>query len=285
GVPPPSSPLPPSPHPAPVPLTTSSSLTHCPELDLSVVLSPAPKTGHAHIKTCQKSNRSPPKPHPRKQTGKKRNAKVCFVEPVAVRVTAEPHVAVSSDALCHEPFRGQRKSRGYHHVSRQSRSVEPPAAESIQDPGYLEKAEMNTTLALKAELQSVQGAEFNPQKAIKETLQRSEKTKNLINIRATEVVNVSRSRHLFTSLISVSVEQDELISQAVQERLLLAPSQHHDRTADGPSLLPFMTPGLFRQRPLPPDEEPVDSDPRPCTWPAHSTFDLYKRQRRWEATP
>ena len=32
----------------------------------------------------------------------------------------------------------------------------------------------------------LQGAEFNPQKAIKETLQKSERTKNLINTRAAD---------------------------------------------------------------------------------------------------
>lgn len=100
------------------------------------------------------------------------------------------------------------------------------------------------------------------------------------------VVNVSRSQQLFTSLVSVSVQQDELISQALQERLLLAPSPHcRDKTAEGPTLLHFMTSDLFRQVPLPPMEDPVGYKLHPSTWPHHATFDLYNRHSRWEAAP
>ncbi|XP_026214360.1 protein phosphatase 1 regulatory subunit 35 [Anabas testudineus] len=275
---------PPSPHPAPVPLTSSSSLTHCPELDLSVTLSPAPKTGREHLKprpprTGEKSDQSQRKSHPRRHTGRTRNTQVCFEEPVAITVTPEPHITLSRDASSQQPVRGQRSSRG-------RPCVKPPAAAAIQDPVCLKNAELHTTLALKAELQSLQGVEFNTQKAIQETLQRSERTKNLINTKATEVVNVSRSQQLFTSLVSVSVQQDELISQALQERLLLAPSPHcRDKTAEGPTLLHFMTSDLFRQVPFPPMEDPVGYKLHPSTWPHHSTFDLYNRHSRWEAAP
>ncbi|XP_035510546.1 protein phosphatase 1 regulatory subunit 35 [Morone saxatilis] len=148
-------------------------------------------------------------------------------------------------------------------------------------------AELNTTLALKAELQSLQGVEFNSRKAIQETLQRSKRAKNLINTRATEVVNVSPSQLLFTSLVSVDVQDDQLISQVLQDRLLLAlpPRCHGSKAAASPSLLPFMTSDLFRQKPLSPEEEPVNYKLRPSTRHPQWTFDLYRRQRRCKATP
>ncbi|XP_070704471.1 protein phosphatase 1 regulatory subunit 35 [Pempheris klunzingeri] len=280
---------PPSPHPIPLPLCpSSSSVTHCPELDLSVTLSPAPKSGHTHLKprsVKQQSDQSHQKAHPRGQTGRKGNTQVCFAEPVTVTITPEPHVTLNRHALPQQPIRSQRRRRGRYHAPTQCE--EPPAAAASQDPACLERAELNTTLALKAELQSVQGAEFNAQKAIQETLRRSERTKNLINTRATEVVNVSRSQLLFTSLVSVEVKNDQLLSQAMQDRLLLAPPPRCQgtKTTDGPSLLLFKTPDLLRQKPLPREEEPVNYKPCPLTRPTHSTFDLYRRLRRCEATP
>lgn len=282
---------PPSPHLPPLPIASSSSVTHCPELDLTVTHSPTPKTGHTHLrtrplKTSRQSVQSQLKSHFKRHTGNK-STKVCFEEPVVITVTPEPHITQSRDVQPQQPVRGQRRNRGRHHVKTQIRqTVEPPAAVTNQEPGCLEKAELNTTLALKAELQSLQGVEFNPQKAIQATLQQSERTKNLISTRATEVVNISRSQHLFTSLVSINVQKEEFLSQALQDRLHLAPSPNcQEKAAEGPSLLQFMTSDLFRQKPLPQEEEPISYRLKPSPWPSGSTFDLYNRQRRWEATP
>ncbi|XP_051242979.1 protein phosphatase 1 regulatory subunit 35 isoform X2 [Dicentrarchus labrax] len=268
---------PPSPHPpAPLPLSSSAPLTGCPDLDLSITLSPAPKTCNTQLK-LRPQKASQQKPLPRGQ--------VCFEEPVVVRVTPEPHISVNKDSLPQQPIKGQKRNSGRHHAPRQL--VDPPAAASNPDPRCLEMAELNTTLALKAELQSLQGVEFNSRKAIQETLQRSERTKNLINTRATEVVNVSPAQLLFTSLVSVDVQEDQLISQVLQDRLLLAlpPRCHGSKAAARPSLLPFMTSDLLRQKPLSPEEEPVNYKLHPSTRHPQWTFDLYRQRRRYEATP
>lgn len=96
-------------------------------------------------------------------------------------------------------------------------------------------------------------------------------------------VNVSRSQVLFNSLVCVNVQEDQLISQMLQHRL--QPSCHGNKVADGPSLLLFMTSDHLRQKPFPLEEEPVNYKPRPLTYPACSTFDLHRRERRWEAMP
>ncbi|XP_049926695.1 protein phosphatase 1 regulatory subunit 35 [Epinephelus moara] len=273
-----------SPHPpppAPLPLTSySPSLTGCPELDLSVTLSPAPKTSHTHLKlrplkTSQQTDQSQLKLGLQGQNGRKRNIQVCSEDRMVVRVTSEK----SRDAPPQQAIRGQRRNRGCHHAPTQQ--AEPPAAVSNQDPSCLERAELNTTLALKAELQSLQGAEFNSQKAVLETLLKSERTKNLINTRATEEVNVSRSQLLFSSLVCVDVQEDQLISQMLQHRLLLPPPLpgHGAKAADGPSLQFFMTSDHLRQKPVPPEEELVNHKPCPSPRPAYSTFDLYRRGR------
>ncbi|KAF0032175.1 hypothetical protein F2P81_014465 [Scophthalmus maximus] len=97
------------------------------------------------------------------------------------------------------------------------------------------------------------------------------------------VVNVSRSRLLFTSLVSVNVQKDQLINQVLQDRLATCPLGHDNKASDGPSLLLFMSSDLLRQKPLPPAGEPVNYKPHPSSRPAHSTFDLCRRRRQWEA--
>ncbi|XP_058509861.1 protein phosphatase 1 regulatory subunit 35 isoform X2 [Solea solea] len=242
-----------SPLPAPRPLMLTSSVSGCPELDLSVVASPAPKSERAKL-----HHRS------HAQTARKKDAQMCCTteQPAEGTVTLEPHFTSHQ-----QPVRVLRQL------------LECPA-----DPGCTESAGLNSTLALKAELQSLQGAEFNSQRAIQETLRRSERTKNLINTRATEVVNVSRSQHLFTSLVSVSVQKDRLLSQSLHDRALTHPHSQDLRAAHGPSLDIFMSSNMVRQKPLPPNEEPVHDKPKPSSRPAHSTFDLFRRQRRWEGT-
>ncbi|XP_021163902.2 protein phosphatase 1 regulatory subunit 35 [Fundulus heteroclitus] len=275
---------PPSPHPVPAPLPAGSCEMHCPELDLSLTLSPAPKTDHRQQQPCrprqsQQGDHLQPRLRPRGQTGKKRNTKVHFKRPVVI-VTPEPHVVPHQ-----QPIRAKRRSSEHHQGSC---SVAPPAAAGVLEPGSLRKPELNSTLALKEELQSLQEAEFNSQKALQETLQKSGRTKTLINARATDVVNVSRSQLLFSSLVSVSVQEDELLSQALQARLMLAPPPSFscdNKTAEGPSLNCFITSDLFRQKPLPQEEEPTYCKPSLIPCPADSTFDLYRRQRCWEATP
>ncbi|KAK9541076.1 hypothetical protein VZT92_001150 [Zoarces viviparus] len=258
----------PSPHPAPFPLSSSSPI-HCPELDLSVTLNSAPKTSRTHMKPTplkfgQQSDQSQLKPFPQRQTGRGANIQVFFEEPEDLTVTSEQ----SRDIPPKQPIRAPRQwveSRGGR------------LTVSNQDPGFLERVGLNTTLALKAELQSLQGAEFNSQKAIQETLRRSERTKTLINTRATEEVNVSRSQLLFTSLVCVEVQEDQLISQVLQHRLL--PPCLGNKAADGPSLLLFMTSDHLRQKPVPLEEEPVNYKPCPLLFPTCSTFDLHRRGR------
>ncbi|XP_023184788.1 protein phosphatase 1 regulatory subunit 35-like isoform X5 [Xiphophorus maculatus] len=200
----------PSPNTIPAPFPSHSCVTHCPELDLSVSLSPAPNPDHMQQKTCrlkqsQHSDEPQQRPHPRRQTERKRNTK-----------------------------------------------------------------EM----------------EFNSKKALQQTLLKSRRTKTLIDARAIEVVNVSPSQHLFNSLVSVSVQEDELLSQVLQAKLILAPlPSHYYKSAESPSLNFFITSELFRKKPLQQEEEPAKCKPSPVACPAYSTFDLYRRQRCWEAIP
>lgn len=100
-------------------------------------------------------------------------------------------------------------------------------------------------------------------------------------------VNVSRSQVLFTSLVSVDVQEDQLITQLLQDKLLLAPPSQcrGRRNIKGPSSLFFITSDLLRQKPLSPEEVPFSRKLSTSACPAHATFDLYRRQQSWETTP
>lgn len=100
-------------------------------------------------------------------------------------------------------------------------------------------------------------------------------------------VNVSRSQVLFTSLVSVDVQEDQLITQLLQDKLLLAPPSQcrGRRNTKGPSSLFFITSDLLRQKPLSPEEVPFSRKLSTSACPTHATFDLYRRQQSWETTP
>ncbi|XP_029364581.1 protein phosphatase 1 regulatory subunit 35 isoform X2 [Echeneis naucrates] len=264
---------PPSPHPVPLSFPSTSFMIGCPELDLSITLGSTPKTSNSQLKH-----------HPRGQSQKKRDTQVCFEDPLVVKVTPECHITISNNAPSQQPHRGPRGSRGCHHPRQ---LVESPVAAVNSDMGCPERAELNTTLALRAELQSLQSTEFNVQRAIQKTLQKSERTKNLISSRATEVVNISRSRSLFNSLVSVDVQKDQLIGYVQQDMRPLVMRSHifNIKAVEGPSLLHVIPSDLLRQKPFSPDEALVSQKSHLSQRLTRPTFDLYRRQSRWEATP
>lgn len=101
------------------------------------------------------------------------------------------------------------------------------------------------------------------------------------------VVNVSPSQFLYTSLVSIDVQEDQFISKVLQERLQLVPALHSpdNKTADGPSHIHFMPSLLIRQNPLPPEEGTCKIKPHPSAHNIQSTFDLFRRQKCCNAMP
>ncbi|TNM94293.1 hypothetical protein fugu_002469 [Takifugu bimaculatus] len=261
-----------SPPPSPLPFSHSKILPFCstltfvsqsPELDLSTTLSPSSTPVKSSTRTegeqGVKSTTS----------GRRKTSQLCFAQPVA---TLEP--VLTPDTLP-QRSNGAQKNKHHHRVPRQCIFTPTEVADHS-----LEEIRLNSTLALKKELQLLQETEFNSQKAIKETLQTSERTKVLMNIRTTDVVNLSRSQLLYNSLVNVDIQKDQFISQAVQERLPLAPHPccHSNKEGDSPSHLIFLTPHLMRQQPFSSEEGTANSKLCPLPHSSHSAFDLYRRQ-------
>ncbi|XP_058618608.1 protein phosphatase 1 regulatory subunit 35 [Onychostoma macrolepis] len=151
-----------------------------------------------------------------------------------------------------------------------------------------EGAELNTTLALRAELEEVESQVFDPEKAVKEKLLSSSLTKNHISSKAAEGLNFPRSQHLYRALVSVSLSRDQLISQALQDRPALAPPTatltNKSQPLEAPDLLQFYSPDkMLRETPLLPGDRIPLPRPRPVPRPAHTTFHLHHRHKLWES--
>ncbi|KAL4631434.1 protein phosphatase 1 regulatory subunit 35 [Arapaima gigas] len=163
------------------------------------------------------------------------------------------------------------------------------ATDPEQPEALGEEAVLNTTLALKAELLDLASKQFEPKKAVQQQLKGSTHTRNHITVRATEgVLNIPRSQQLYQALISVSVSEDQLVSQALHDRLMLVPTScshgNKEPPPEGPNLLAFYSPvELLRETPFLPGDELKLPQLRPVPRPSQATFDLYHKQRQWEA--
>ncbi|XP_072318232.1 protein phosphatase 1 regulatory subunit 35 [Eucyclogobius newberryi] len=155
--------------------------------------------------------------------------------------------------------------------------VPPQPEASIQ---LTSGAELNTTLALRAELQSLEEAQWDAAKTLKENLEKNERTQTLINSRATHGVSFPRRAQLYSSLVSVHVSEGHVIRRAAVQRLPLAAAPKAPPLAStGPSLLPLTSNLYHRPLPLQPSPAPFIR-PRPHS----ASFSLFQRQQRWSAT-
>ncbi|KAJ8005024.1 hypothetical protein DPEC_G00142350 [Dallia pectoralis] len=254
------------PVPAPVPLVPDSPL-ECPELDLSLPVSPEP-------------------PHPIPASQKRRQVRFAPELPLAVTVIAESsHAPLPRQQAEHSSSFSTAKELHYDGALRRRVNWTELGSRKVTGGSLPVGPELNTTLALQAELDEVAGAEFNSKKAVQGQLQKSVRTKNSVSARATEGVNVPPSQQLYRALVSLNVEEEELINQAQRDRLVLAPPSrsHGNKAEDGPDLQVFFRWDMLREKPRLPGEDLTMPLPQPIPRPAHTTFDLYHRQKRWES--
>ncbi|KAG9269427.1 protein phosphatase 1 regulatory subunit 35 [Astyanax mexicanus] len=270
----------------PLPLSPAHLPIQCPELDLSVTLSPERPAALAGAL---------------KKKGK-------HTRPRQVRFDVNPESRTKPSAPCEarslgtlpitkatpQPCSNQSAPGKPHSKRKEGSQTDGGCGQfqpyvSAQTDGQLDEgAELNTTLALKAEIQKLEEAEFDPNEAVREKLQRSTLTQEYIRARASEALNFPRSQNLYQGLVSVSLSHDEIINQVLQDRpslaLPTASFKSRPRSAEGPDLLTFYSPQLlFREMPLLPGDQIPLPRLRPEPRPAHTTFHLHQRHRQWEA--
>ncbi|XP_018588737.1 protein phosphatase 1 regulatory subunit 35 [Scleropages formosus] len=285
------------PQPSPVPLGCDHPVSQ-PELDLSLTLTPERpvreeglprwvgrgwgQMGHGQRRNSRSKVHFHIRPKSGASGGKSSGA-----------LSEEPHVVAVAPEKCSLSGRTQTLCRstaadlvGKKNMKKPEDMV--PTALHEQPDAPSEGVALNTTLALKAELMDLAKKQFDPRKAVQQQLKLSTHTRNHISSRATEGVNIPRSQQLYQELISISVSEDQLISQALHDRLVLVPPScshgNKEPPAEGPNLLAFYSPGeLLRETPFLPGDELKLPRPHPVPHPSQATFDLYHRQRQWEA--
>ncbi|XP_041034718.1 protein phosphatase 1 regulatory subunit 35 [Carcharodon carcharias] len=151
----------------------------------------------------------------------------------------------------------------------------------------LASPEYNTTLALGQELQQLREAGFDARRAATEQLKRSSVTRQCVEGKVTEGLNVPKDLQRYKGLVSLEVPVDEVLSVAVQEKMLLVKPRAENKKVVGveaPDLTMFYDPlELLTETPhLSVEGLPalkVQAQPKPAAKP----FDLYRKLRQWEA--
>ncbi|XP_023650598.1 protein phosphatase 1 regulatory subunit 35 isoform X2 [Paramormyrops kingsleyae] len=213
----------------PVPAGCSRLTTH-PDLDLSVTLTPEKPSIEAGILKQGKRGGRRPQRQVRFNISPKSKETVIKLS----RNPAQEHVvctAVTEPSSQQEATQTTRGSKNHNELNgrKSGKKLGRPEGVSVsrlaeEGSGKLcQGAELNTTLALKAELEDQAEKEFDPRRAVQQRLKASAYTKSNISVRATGGVNIPRSQNLYRELVSISVPEDQLISQALYDRLKLVP--------------------------------------------------------------
>nr|XP_033780135.1 protein phosphatase 1 regulatory subunit 35 isoform X2 [Geotrypetes seraphini] len=88
-------------------------------------------------------------------------------------------------------------------------------------PCSLSSPEYNASLALGQEMLAVAEKGFDARKAVADQLQKSSVTRQCVDGKVAEGMNIPREKQLFQGLVSLQVPTEEILSSAVQEKLLM----------------------------------------------------------------
>ncbi|XP_076842341.1 protein phosphatase 1 regulatory subunit 35-like isoform X2 [Brachyhypopomus gauderio] len=260
--------------PPPLPLSPATPPPQCPELDLSIT-----HLDQLDLSTHLEELQRPAGPGAGDRGRPCRRQRQVRFAVSPSRSVDQPVITMVIPESCVNQSRTEKpNSTGKQNVSAQS------------DLPRLEEAELNSTLALKAEIRQLEEVEFDAPKAVQEKLQNSILTQECIRVKASKGLNFPRSQHMYRALVNVNLSHDQLISQVLQDRPALAPptatysSKFQTRPAEGPNLLAFYnTHQLIRETPLLPGDQISLASLRPVPRPSDTTFHLHERRRQWEA--
>ncbi|XP_076850655.1 protein phosphatase 1 regulatory subunit 35-like [Brachyhypopomus gauderio] len=260
--------------PPPLPLSPATPPPQCPELDLSIT-----HLDQLDLSTHLEELQRPAGPGAGDRGRPCRRQRQVRFAVSPSRSVDQPVITMVIPESCVNQSRTEKpNSTGKQNVSAQS------------DLPRLEEAELNSTLALKAEIRQLEEVEFDAHKAVQEKLQNSTLTQECIRVKASKGLNFPRSQHMYRALVNVNLSHDQLISQVLQDRPALAPptatysSKFQTRPAEGPNLLTFYnTHQLIRETPLLPGDQISLASLRPVPRPSDTTFHLHERRRQWEA--
>ncbi|XP_039603068.1 protein phosphatase 1 regulatory subunit 35 isoform X2 [Polypterus senegalus] len=182
------------------------------------------------------------------------------------------------------PKGGQKSKKQSHPPKR----LETPVEIQLFTPvNMLHNPVLNTTLALGEELKCVSELGFDSKKAVQEHLKKSSVTRNAVEGRITEALNIPREQHMFRALVSVTVPADQVLNNAEREKMSMVPPYRSESRkpvpTESPDLMTFYNPTeLLTETPYIPREglPPLKTVTRHR--PSNTVFDLYRKKKQWE---
>ncbi|XP_067828176.1 protein phosphatase 1 regulatory subunit 35 [Heptranchias perlo] len=226
--------------------------------------------------------------------------------PVNPAPQLDPEAGESNDRTLTNPssiFSSDRQGKGLAHSAswknRQVKAVGPnkackPPRQGVLLDGAdphgdrpLATPEYNTTLALGQELQQLKEAGFDAKRAAADQLKRSSVTRQCVEGKVAEGLNVPKDLQRYRGLVSLEVPVDKVLSTAAQEKMMLVKPRAENKKVVGteaPDLMMMYVPSeLLTEIPhLTVEGLPalkLQARPKPATSP----FDLYRKLKQWEA--
>uniref|UniRef100_A0ACB8EY00 Uncharacterized protein n=2 Tax=Sphaerodactylus townsendi TaxID=933632 RepID=A0ACB8EY00_9SAUR len=153
--------------------------------------------------------------------------------------------------------------------------------------GLLITPVLHSTAALGAEVQATREQGFDAQRAARDLLQRSFLTRCAVEARVGEGMNIPREQQLYQGLISLQVPEEELLSSAMQEKLVLVEPRREARkepTCSGPDLMAFYdAEEMFTETAFLEVEGLPPLQLKPRTRDPAATFLMYHKLRQWDS--
>ena len=141
---------------------------------------------------------------------------------------------------------------------------------------------VNSTAIIASTLTLAQQQKFNAASAVKEELKKSEATRMKISEKVAQTVNVKKNKKIYSELVPVDVNQDEILSAHTVARIPRKPKKACD--IPEPDIMDFFSEHFEEETAdfdfgVLNDEEPL---PKPSPAPMDHAFDLYHHMECWE---
>ncbi|XP_069501002.1 protein phosphatase 1 regulatory subunit 35 [Ambystoma mexicanum] len=163
---------------------------------------------------------------------------------------------------------------------------ELPQVVRHSEPCTLGTPEYNTSLALGQEMMNATEKGFDMKRAVEEQLKKSFVTRQSVDGKVAEGMNIPKDQQLFQGLVSLDVSVEQVLSTAVQKINLAKPrsDSKKENVTEAPDLMMFYNPAeVFWEKPylaadtLPPLKHQARVKPR------HTAFDMYRKLQEWDS--
>ncbi|XP_069071747.1 protein phosphatase 1 regulatory subunit 35 [Pleurodeles waltl] len=159
---------------------------------------------------------------------------------------------------------------------------------SVTDQGEscaLSTPEYNTTLALGQEMLEAVQKDFDVKRAVEEQLKKSSVTRQSLDLKVGEGMNIPKDQQLYQGLVSLDVSVEQVLSSAVQKIQLAKPRSDFKKESgvEAPNLMMFYKPSeVFCEMPYLATEGLPPLKLQARVKPQRTAFDMYRKLQEWD---